>query len=176
MADVVPEIETDRLLLRAHRLEDFPESAAIWANPSVCRFIGGTPSTEQQSWARMLGYRGHWSLMGFGYWAIEERSTRRFVGELGFADFKRDIDPSFRGHPEAGWALAPGAQGKGYAVEAIRAALQWGDARIDDERIVCLIHPSNRPSLHLARKFGFSLLRQASYRGADVNLFARDHA
>ena len=77
----------------------------------------------------MLSYLGHWSLMSFGYWALEEKETGRFIGELGFADFKRDIEPSLKGIPELGWALASPAHGKGYATEALRVVGAWGDAR-----------------------------------------------
>jgi len=87
----VPVIETTRLILRGHRLDDFPDCAAMWADPIVTRHIGGRPFTEEETWARFLRYVGHWSVLGFGYWAIEEKDTATFVGELGFADFKRDI-------------------------------------------------------------------------------------
>ncbi len=173
MANEIPVIETERLLLRGHRLADLPESAAMWADPIVYRFISGSASSEQQSWMRMLNYRGHWSLMGFGYWAIEERSTGRFIGELGFADFKRGVDPSIHAYPEAGWVLAPHAHGRGYATESIRAALHWGDRNLEQERTVCIIDPPNLRSIRLAEKFGYALLRQGSYRGADVGIFLR---
>lgn len=40
-----PIIETERLILRAHRLDDFPALAAMWGDPVVARFISGQPST-----------------------------------------------------------------------------------------------------------------------------------
>jgi RimJ/RimL family protein N-acetyltransferase len=63
----VPVIETQRLILRGHRLEDFDALAAMWADPHVARFIGGKPATQEESWARLLRYAGHWRLLGFGY-------------------------------------------------------------------------------------------------------------
>ena len=68
----------------------------------------------------MLRYAGHWQWMGFGFWALEEKSTGAFAGELGFAEFKRELEPSIQGIPEIGWVLAPHAHGKGYATEAVR--------------------------------------------------------
>jgi RimJ/RimL family protein N-acetyltransferase len=61
--------------------------------------------------------------LSYGYWAVEEKTSGRYVGELGFADFKRDIVPSIEGMPELGWALVPQFHGKGYATEALRAAV-----------------------------------------------------
>jgi len=96
----VPVVETARLRLRGHRLDDLDECMAMWADPIVTRFIGGKPSTQQQTWARVLGYVGHWSLLGFGYWAIEEKASGRFIGEIGFADFKREIAAPMKDVPE----------------------------------------------------------------------------
>ena len=78
-----PTVETTRLKLRAHTLADFPDSFAMWADPDVARFIGGKPSTKEESWQRFQRYPGHWALMGFGYWLIEEKATGRFAGEMG---------------------------------------------------------------------------------------------
>ena len=77
----VPVIETERLILRGHVLEDSEASLALWTDPEVTRFIGGKPSTTEEVWPRLLRYAGHWSLLGFGYWAITEKATGRFVGE-----------------------------------------------------------------------------------------------
>lgn len=166
-------IETPRLRLRPHRAEDHAACAAMWADPAVTRFIGGQPSTSTQSWQRLLAYVGHWSLAGFGYWAIEERSGGAFVGELGFADCWRELEPSISGAPEAGWALAPRMHGRGYATEALRAAHAWGDANLAAERTVCLIAPGNEPSLRLAARFGYRELARTTYRGEATILYER---
>ncbi len=60
----VPILESERLKLRGHGLDDFIHSAAMWADPEVTRYIGGKPLTEEESWARLLRYVGHWSLLG----------------------------------------------------------------------------------------------------------------
>src|SRR4051812_25000520 len=100
-------LETDRLRLRGHEPGDLADCFAMWGNPEVTRFIGGKPSTRQQTWQRTLTYLGHWRAVGFGYWAVEEKASGRFVGELGFADFKREMEPSIEGVPELGWAVTP---------------------------------------------------------------------
>lgn len=169
-----PVIDTERLVLRAHTLDDFAACSSMWADPTVVRFIGGEPSSSQQAWARMLGYAGHWLLMGFGYWAIEERKTGHFIGEVGFADFKRDMSPTIAGLPEIGWALAPFAHGQGYATEAIKAVVSWGDGNLASSSTVCLIDPQNRASANLAPKFGYRILREAVYKGQTLMLYGRD--
>ncbi len=172
----IPVLETERLRLRPHQLEDFPECVAMWTDPAITRYTIGSPSTEQRTWLRILAYIGHWSLQGFGYWAVEEKVSGRFIGELGFADFKRELDPSIRGVPELGWALASHAHGKGYATEALRAAVQWGDARFGPIRTVCLIAPGNLPSLRVAAKLGYLEELRTTQNGEPVILLGRAHA
>lgn len=152
-----PVLETERLVLSAHTTDDFAALAAMWAEPAaVAHIFGGTPSTRRDSWMRMLWYQGLWPLLGYGYWAVREKASGRYVGDLGFADFYRDIEPPIRGIPEAGWTLAGWAHGQGYATEALRAALDWLDAQPRFERSVCLITPANRASLRVADKSGYA--------------------
>jgi RimJ/RimL family protein N-acetyltransferase len=172
-AETVPVIETARLRLRRHRLDDFAACAAMWSDPEVTRFIGGKPSTHEEVWARILRYAGHWALLGFGYWAIEEKASGSFIGEVGLADFHRDIDPPMDDGPEVGWALQTASHGKGYGAEALRAALDWGHVHFGSEMIYCLIDTENRPSIRLAEKCGFKRLRQTTYRGTANIVFGR---
>jgi RimJ/RimL family protein N-acetyltransferase len=161
---MVPIIETERLILRGHRIEDFNDCAAIWSMPEVVRYIGGKPLTSEDVWARLLRYAGHWQWMGFGFWAVEEKATGAFVGDAGFAEFKREIEPSVLGVPESGWVLAPHAQGKGYATEAVRAVIAWGDRHFGAARTVCLIHPENLRSLRVAEKCGYKEFQRTTYK------------
>jgi len=169
----IPVIETERLKLRGHRVDDFDDCAAMWADPAVTRYIGGKPSTGEEVWARLLRYVGHWSLLGFGYWAIEDRATGRFIGELGFADFKRSIEPPIGDVPELGWALASSMHGKGYATEAVRAAVAWGEAHFVPAHTVCIIDPENRPSIRVAEKCGYREFRRTTYKGKPTIMFMR---
>ena len=155
MNSTPPRIETARLVLDAHGLGDFDALAAMWADPDVVRHIGGKPSSREQSWSRLLRYAGLWPLLGFGYWAMRENQTGRFVGDIGFADFHRLIEPSIVGLPEAGWALAGWAHGQGFASEALGAALAWLDQNQIHRRVVCLIADDHRASFRVAEKNGF---------------------
>jgi RimJ/RimL family protein N-acetyltransferase len=169
-------IETDRLRLRRHVADDLKESWAMWSDPDVYRHILPAPSNEQQAWSRILAYVGHWAIAGFGSWVVEERSTGVFVGEIGFADFKRDVTPSIRGVPEIGWVLRSSQHGKGYATEGVRAALTWADEHLSAARTVCLIHPENTASIHVAEKVGFSQTHIATYNNAPILMFERPSA
>ena len=174
MSTLVPSaIDTERLTMRCPRLEDFEEALAMWADPQVTRYITGKPSTREEMWARLLRYVGHWHLMGFGFWVVREKSTGRFVGEVGLADFHRDIEPPLGESKEAGWVLAPSAHGKGYATEAVRAALRWAEDRFGPERVVCIMDPGNEASLKVAHKCGFREFARGSLRGEPTRMLER---
>jgi RimJ/RimL family protein N-acetyltransferase len=173
----VPVVTTARLTLRGHRLDDFEASAAMWADPKVTRYFGDKPLSREDAWARFQRYVGHWALMGYGFWLLEETATGRFVGEVGCAEFKRDFQAplgfSIEGPPEAGWVLAPWCHGRGFATEATQAALAWTAQRLSNDRTMCLIHPDNQPSLRVAEKCGFTLHAQATFKNGPVLVLER---
>jgi len=171
MPTEVPVIATARLRLRGHRPDDFAACAAMWADPAVTRFTGGRPFTPEESWARLLRFAGHWDWFGHGFWAVEDSGG--FVGHLGFADFRRGLTPSLDGTPEAGWSFAAAAQGKGYATEALTAALAWGDTHLDAPTTACIIDPDNTASIRVATKCGYHERLRTSYKGAPTILFER---
>lgn len=170
---MVPLLETDRLILRAHTVDDFAASTALWADPAVVRHIGGTPSTANESWMRLLRYGGLWPLLGYGYWAVTDRETGRFLGEAGFANFYREIDPPLGDWPEAGWVLAPSAWGCGLAMEAVTTAYDWFDGQFPGRETVCLVAPENAASLAIAAKLGFGEWARTTYRGGPTIIFKR---
>jgi RimJ/RimL family protein N-acetyltransferase len=170
---VAPVIETQRLHLRAHRIDDLSDCVAMWSDPSVARYTIGDPSPPQRTWMRVLAYRGHWALLRYGYWAVEEKVSGRYVGEIGFADYKREIEPSIAGVPELGWALVPEFQGRGYATEALGAAVAWGDQHFALPRTVCIIHRDNQRSLRVAGKLGYQVIFRAVGSGECDTILAR---
>jgi RimJ/RimL family protein N-acetyltransferase len=145
----------------------------MWRQPEVIRYTIGSESPPERTWQRLLAYRGHWAWLGMGYWAVECKSSGQYIGELGFADFHRELPLSVQGLPEIGWALRVESHGRGYAAEAIRKVLQWGDARPGFQTSFCIIHRENHASLHLARKFGYATTVRPAAEGDPRLLLAR---
>ena len=112
----VPHLETERLILRRHQIGDFDARVTTRADPNVTRYLRDKPFTEEETWTRFLRHFGHSTVLGFGYWAVEERANGRFAGEIGFADYKRDIEPS-KGSRRSGGRLPRMRNGKSYATE-----------------------------------------------------------
>jgi RimJ/RimL family protein N-acetyltransferase len=172
-APAIPEIDTERLTLRGHRVEELEECYAMWADPGVTRYITGRPSTREEVWGRLVRYVGHWALLGFGCWVVREKATGRFVGEIGFANYERDLKPPFGDAPEAGWVLTPSAHGKGYATEALKASIAWLEAQLGKVRTVCMISPENAASIRVAEKCGYREYARTEYHGNATILFER---
>src|SRR5689334_18122802 len=165
-------LETGRLLLRPHVRDDFDDSLALWSDATVTRFIGGKPFSREEVWTRLLRYAGHWALLGYGYWVIREKNSGRFVGEIGFADYQREIEPPL-GAPEIGWVLMPSMHGLGYATEAVSGALTWADAKWPQREPQGIIGRDNGASRRVAAKCGYGETRQATYKGHATGVFYR---
>ena len=169
----IPVLDTPRLRLRGHQLSDFADLAALWGDETVVRHIGGRVSGEDESWARLQRYLGHWAMLDYGFWAIEDKASGRYVGDLGLANFRRGLVHPFTDAPEAGWALAPWSHGRGYASEALAAVLAWGEQRFGSPRTWCIIDPANGASIRVAQKAGFRRFAETPYKGDTVLIFER---
>jgi RimJ/RimL family protein N-acetyltransferase len=170
---VVPLIETARLRLRAFEERDLAPQGESLRDLSVMRHLGGQPLGREDVWRRMLSGLGLWAMYGYGYWVAEAREDGRYLGQVGFADYKRDIEPSIEGEPEMGWIFAPWAQGKGYASEAVAAGLDWIGRTLPGRDVVAIIAPENQPSIRVAEKNGFAREASSLYHGDPILIFRR---
>lgn len=145
----------------------------MWADPTVIRYISTPPSTPDQSWSRLLRYAGHWALLGFGYWVVQSKDDGRYIGEVGFADYKRDISPSLAGRPEAGWVLKTDEHGRGFASEAVSRIHRWADSHLEVPETVCIMNPEHAASINVALKVGYSKQTIGTYRNNPTLIMGR---
>ena len=141
-------------------------------DPAVMRHLG-PPHAREDAWRRLLQGPGLWAMLGYGYWSVDRREDGAYLGQLGFADFKREIEPSIEGVPEMGWLFAAHGQGQGFALEGVSAALAWADEALDAREIVAIISPDNARSIRLAERTGFARAEETSYRGDPTLIFRR---
>lgn len=172
-ASNIPVLETARLRLRAFELTDHPSACALWADPEVVEFIGGAKRSEADVWTAMARSFGHWALLGYGFWAIADRTTNRYLGEIGYLEGLRDISPTHTGTPEAGWALAQHCWGQGFASEALTAINLWSDRALETADTLCIIDPAHDASLRVAQKCGYQPLRTAKLAGSPIEVLSR---
>jgi RimJ/RimL family protein N-acetyltransferase len=169
---ICPTLETERLILRPMDLTDWEDYAAAWASPEMTAFIGGGPRDRTTSWSKYLAAAGLWPVCGFGYWSFICRETGAFIGNGGLSRFERDI-PELDGFPEVGWAITPSGWGKGYATEAVRAALRWSDTVLAAPETRCIIDPANGASFRVADKLGFVRVAEVESSLGPSTLMAR---
>lgn len=170
----IPTLETERLVLREHTLEDFPAYAAMRADAEVMRHIGDRePVTEEEAWSAFVKNPGMWQFMGFGSWAIVEKDSGRFGGSIRYIERRRDRGRDLEGVPEMGWSLVRAAFGKGYATEAVRAALAWGRESLGPMRVIALTSEDNVASMRVAEKCGFREFRRGLSAGRARVFFER---
>ncbi|HWC64260.1 MAG TPA: GNAT family protein [Rhizomicrobium sp.] len=169
----MPRLETERLILREYRLEDFPAHTAIWDDPRTTRFFSSYASGEEERWLRFLRNFGLWQLLGYGWWGLEDKNSHRYVGSVGFFQAKRPLAVSCRDLPEAGWVIAPDFHGRGLVREALTAALDWADKHIAAPESWCMINVQNAISRRVAEWAGYREIATTDYKGAPVWILTR---
>jgi RimJ/RimL family protein N-acetyltransferase len=162
----IPVLDTERLRLRGFRDGDLDAFAAMNADAEVMRFIGSGETLDRNaSWRTMAGFNGHWSLRGFGMWAIERRSDGAFIGRAGLHH------PPYWPELEAGWSLARAAWGQGYAHEAARSVLGFAREYLGPVRLVSYIRPGNERSVKVALALGARREGEADLLGTPVQVY-----
>ncbi|MDO9609531.1 MAG: GNAT family N-acetyltransferase [Brevundimonas sp.] len=165
-------LTTERLVLTPVAATDFDDLSTLWLDEDFTRHIMGRALSQEEVWFRLLRDLGHWAALGHGNWTIRLRDGGAYLGSVGVFDYRRDLTPPFDA-PELGWGVAPAFQGKGYAAEALGAALAWVDESLKAARTVCMIAPENLASLKLAARVGFRPYAVATYKDHSVQLFER---
>ena len=142
----LPVIETERLRLRAPRIDDFQAYAEIATGPAG-RFLSDNPSREG-AWLDFAQMTATWLLRGHGLWSVETRDTADLIGfvVLGFEPGDHE--------PELGYMFRDTATGKGYATEAAHAARAHAFGTLDMTTLVSTIDHDNTPSHRVAERLG----------------------
>lgn len=154
-ASSVPQLETDRLLLRGWRESDLSAVVDMNSDPDVMRYIGnGAVATEQQCRDMIANQQRQWEDKGFGFFAVQLRSTGETIGLCGLNVplFYPEILPAV----EIGWRLRRAHWGKGYATEAASAALEFGFTDRDLSTIYGFANSENTGSLRIMDKIGMT--------------------
>jgi RimJ/RimL family protein N-acetyltransferase len=141
------ELNTERLLLRQWQASDSQDFVDFYSDPVMSKYVGGQRN-EDDAWRGMALMVGHWQLKGFGYWAVEEKSSGDFVGCIGLWQSP--------GWPELelGYWLVERHQGKGYCKEAGRVCIACAKEQLNANSLVSYIDVENLPSIKLAESLG----------------------
>lgn len=159
-------LETERLILRWFREDDFEQFCRMSADAEVMRFLGdGKPMDAMFTWRQMATFMGHWYFRDYGIWAVEEKSSGDLVGRIGF------MNPAGWPGFELGWTLARESWGKGYATEGARRALEYAFTEMDRDHLISLIAPDNVASIKVAERLGEKVEGETHIMGRDVFIY-----
>lgn len=146
----IPQLQTERLLLRAMREDDLDGYEAMFSDERVYEWFGGQVVDRAEMWRSIAMHLGHWVLRGYGQWSLENRVTGELVGRAGL--WQPEGWPGL----EVGWAVAPALWKRGYATEAGTAARDWAFENLDVEELVSVTLPHNAASRRVMEKIGLT--------------------
>lgn len=155
MSVLGPTLTTARLILRPPEARDFDPWAALMADETAMKFLGGV-QPRPTAWRSFLTAAGAWAIQGFGMFSVVEQTSGRWIGRIG------PIHPEAWPGTEVGWGLTRDAWGRGYAVEAASAAMDWAIDHLAWSEIIHCIDPSNLASRKVAESLGSRILRTAT--------------
>ena len=147
-----PTLETERLILRLPEERDLDAWAEMMADKEAMQFLGGVIS-RPETWRAIAGTLGSWVLRGFGMFSVIEKSSGAWIGRIG------PLRPEGWPGTEVGWGLHPAFWGKGYAVEAASACIDWVLDKHGWSEVIHCIDPNNVGSRKVAERLGSKKLR-----------------
>lgn len=160
----IPQIETQRLHLRALRPSDLQaHHAAIGSDPQVT--WSGKTVTLEKSRENIENRLKHWETHGFGMWAVVTKEDGTLLGHAGLQQLE-DTD-----EVEIGYYFGQKAWGHGYATEAGEAALRYGFEELHLSCIVAVVRTENAASQHVLTKLGLRHTRDEPHYGFDVQVW-----
>lgn len=167
LAAAIPEIETERLRLRAPSMDDYPVYAGFQRDDRGTGLADGPP--DREAWLDFCELTSSWLLRGFGPWTMEPRAGG---APLGVAVIDHEFgDPE----PEVGWLVTPEAEGAGFATEGGRAALAHAFDALGFTTLVSYVDRGNARSIRVAERLGGSRDRAAE-RGLDGETLVFRHS
>jgi RimJ/RimL family protein N-acetyltransferase len=146
--DIPTSLETPRLALRQFEERDWDDLHRLFGDEECVRYTIKTPLTHWQTWRMLAALIGHWSMRGFGPYAVVEKSTGKMMGPVGL------WYPGDWPEPEIKWALAREFWGKGYAAEAALAVQTMAFQTLKRDRLISLIFAGNEASKKVAGRLG----------------------
>jgi len=163
---LIPETtETERLILRCFKEGDWGDLHEIYSDPQCTRYTIQRTLTEGESWRAMATMIGHWTIRGYGPYAVEEKSTGKVAGAVGL------WYPNDWPEPEIKWALSRAFWGCGYASEAARKVKKIAAKYMPGTSLISLIFPDNDPSIKLAEALGAKFEKEIAFRGQIAHIF-----
>ena len=164
-------IETDRLILRAWKLEDLPLFIEMNKDTRVMRYFPSTLSDEQtESFYNRI--QSEFERNGWGLYAVELKTTRTFIGYVGLHEIGFDAD--FTPGVEIGWRLAADYHNQGLATEAAKEVVKLAKQN-GLQRLYSFTAKQNTPSERVMQKICMTKVREFEHPSLSSDSPLRRH-
>jgi len=159
-------IETPRLNLRMFEESDWGALCQMFEDEECVRYTRGQVLQKWETWRILAAYLGHWSLRGYGPYAVVEKSSGKMMGPVGL------WCPGDWPEPEIKYSLTKTFWGKGYASEAALAVKEMVKKDLGWRRLISLIVRENSNSIAVAKRIGGVFEKTISFRGGEAEVYA----
>jgi len=152
--------ESERLLFRPHLISDLDDFCAMEMDINVRRYVGGYPRSREEAEKRFPGNQARAMVTDrLAVWATILKAENRYIGRCGiYVHFSPEGAP-IPGEAALGLYIAHPYWGRGFAMEAGRAFVDFGFNELGIHRIVTTVMEGNDASLHVLQKLGFTTVR-----------------
>lgn len=143
-------IQTSRLILRELTIDDAPFMLELLNSPGWLTYIGDRDVHNVEDAKKYITERNipSYQKYNFGFYAVVRLEDQAVIGTCGMA--QRD----FLDDPDIGFAFLPQYTGKGYALEAAQAVMNYAQQELGIKNILAFTLPINEPSIRLLEKIG----------------------
>jgi [ribosomal protein S5]-alanine N-acetyltransferase len=153
---MIPNLATERLLLRPPGADDFETYRAFYADAEASALYGG-PLAPAQAWRKLAYDIGHWTLRGHGMWSVCSRDSGEMIGGCGI------VHPEGWPRAELTWWIIPAARRSGYAIEASCAAIAFGYDTLGWPVVETHMNDANEAARNLALKLGGRIIARETF-------------
>jgi ribosomal-protein-alanine N-acetyltransferase len=164
----IPDIETERLILRGPTSDDWDDwVASIWGDPEVMRYMPrSTDAPEVRAQGTLAFFTRIREQHQVGAWMITRKADGQFLGH-GMLAYREAFD-----EPELGYALGKAFWGQGYATETARAVVRYGLEQANLARIFAVVFPENQPSWRILQQLGFVYEKEVTHYNLPLAYYA----
>jgi RimJ/RimL family protein N-acetyltransferase len=159
----VPILSTPRLILRPWTPTDGDRLFEILQEPRIFQYFPKT-SAPPRTWVEkyIAHHLKHWHERGCGHWAVVTQEDNMVIGWTGL-EYLPELEQT-----EVAYLLSVQAQGRGYATEAARAAVEFGFGTCHLSVLIGLVHPENAASIRVLEKCGLVLNDRLTLWGLEM--------
>lgn len=160
-------IKTDRLVFREFAQTDIGNLFLLLSDPIVMRHCSGPIDIAgAQKWLDLTieAYKRY----GYDYWAVYERRTGNFLGQIGILNQKIDD----KAEDCLAFMIWQKYWNKGYATEGAIACIDYAFKSLKLEKLIATVEPENLQSICVLRKIGMKYVKDTNYANKNAHVYS----